>query len=250
MLIRICLIVAIVGALAAAAINFLQVKDKIATTIKDRNDNAAGWATEKDAKNKALKERDVAQKSLDSTKKTLTATLSDLETAKSSEAEARKQKDALAAELDKTKKDVVAKDDELAKWLALGVPVEQIRETIASLKTAVEAQKALETEKKVLLSKNHELQAKLHEVLGESDSVVLPSTLKGTVLVVDPKYSFVLLDVGSAQGAEPNGQMLVNRNGKLVAKVRINSVQDNRCIANVLPGWRIDDVMEGDSVIP
>ena len=43
---------------------------------------------------------------------------------------------------------------------------------------------------------------------------------------------------------------LVNRNGKLVAKVKVRSVQKDRCIANVLPGWQLGDVMEGDQVLP
>ena len=38
--------------------------------------------------------------------------------------------------------------------------------------------------------------------------------------------------------------------GKLVAKVRISSVQANRSIANVLPDWKFGDVMEGDTVFP
>jgi hypothetical protein len=47
-----------------------------------------------------------------------------------------------------------------------------------------------------------------------------------------------------------NGVMLVNRNGRLVAKVRIRSLQSDRCIANVLSNWKLGDVMEGDQVIP
>jgi hypothetical protein len=46
------------------------------------------------------------------------------------------------------------------------------------------------------------------------------------------------------------GELLVNRNGRLVAKVVVRSVQKDRCIANVLPGWELGEVMEGDLVIP
>jgi len=44
--------------------------------------------------------------------------------------------------------------------------------------------------------------------------------------------------------------LLVNRDGRLVAKVKITSVQKNRCVANVMPGWQLGDVIEGDLVIP
>jgi hypothetical protein len=31
--------------------------------------------------------------------------------------------------------------------------------------------------------------------------------------------------------------------------VKIKSIQQNRCIANVMRGWKISDVMEGDQVL-
>ncbi len=69
----------------------------------------------------------------------------------------------------------------------------------------------------------------------------LPEGLKGKVMVVDPKYDFVLLDIGQRQGVLEDGQMLVNRNGRLVAKVKIKSVQADYCIANVMPGWKLGE---------
>jgi hypothetical protein len=36
----------------------------------------------------------------------------------------------------------------------------------------------------------------------------------------------------------------------LVAKVIIREVQKDRCIANLMPGWKLADVSEGDQVIP
>jgi hypothetical protein len=44
--------------------------------------------------------------------------------------------------------------------------------------------------------------------------------------------------------------LLVNRNGKLVAKVKVRSVQKDRAVANVMPGWQLGEVMEGDQVTP
>jgi len=44
--------------------------------------------------------------------------------------------------------------------------------------------------------------------------------------------------------------LLVSRDGRLVAKVIISDVQKGRCIANVMPGWKLTDVLEGDQVIP
>ena len=44
--------------------------------------------------------------------------------------------------------------------------------------------------------------------------------------------------------------MLVSRDGRLVARIIISDVQKDRCIANVMPGSKISEVLEGDQVIP
>ena len=77
----------------------------------------------------------------------------------------------------------------------------------------------------------------------------MPANLKGKILVADPKWEFIVVDVGENQGVLEDGELLVNRNGKLIAKVRVRSVQKDRSIANVLPGWKLGDLMEGDQVI-
>ena len=55
---------------------------------------------------------------------------------------------------------------------------------------------------------------------------------------------------GENQGVLEHGEMLVSRNGKLVAKVHIWNVQRERCVANVLPGWKLSDIVEGDEAVP
>lgn len=69
-------------------------------------------------------------------------------------------------------------------------------------------------------------------------------------MAVDPKWDFVVLNVGEDQGVLQNGELLVSRDGKLVAKVIVRSVQKDRCIANMVPGWKLGDIYEGDVAIP
>jgi hypothetical protein len=92
------------------------------------------------------------------------------------------------------------------------------------------------------------LRNRLNIYEGEVLKVELPAGLRGRVLAVDPKFEFVVLDIGEVDGVLEQGEMLVNRSGKLVAKVRIMSVQPNRSIANVLLDWKQADIMEGDAV--
>jgi len=46
------------------------------------------------------------------------------------------------------------------------------------------------------------------------------------------------------------GEMLVSRSGKLVAKIIVRSVQKDRSIANLVPGWKLGEIIEGDEVSP
>ena len=78
----------------------------------------------------------------------------------------------------------------------------------------------------------------------------LPATLKGKILVSDPKWDFVVLNVGENQGVLEYAELLVNRKGVLVGKLRVRTVDKDRSIANLMPGWTRGDIMEGDEVIP
>jgi hypothetical protein len=104
-------------------------------------------------------------------------------------------------------------------------------------------------ENKLLIRKRNELQSRLDEIVGSDQAPILPLGLKGKVLVVDPKYDFVVLNIGENNGVLPRGELMVNRDGKLIAKVRVSRVEKDRSIANVMPGWTSGEVMEGDQVI-
>jgi cell shape-determining protein MreC len=101
----------------------------------------------------------------------------------------------------------------------------------------------------MLSRKLRQVQNELDFIKGDIKKVELPAGLKGRVVAVDPKYEFVVLDIGQEQGVLERGEMLVNRSGRLVAKVRILSVHQTRSVANVLPDWKQGEILEGDFVI-
>jgi cell shape-determining protein MreC len=76
--------------------------------------------------------------------------------------------------------------------------------------------------------------------------VALPADLSAKVLITDPKWRFVILNVGEKQGVLERGEVLLSRHGKLIARAKITSVQAERCVANLMPGWDIGQVVEGD----
>ena len=108
----------------------------------------------------------------------------------------------------------------------------------------------MQAENKLLGKNLAKTTAALERYTNKEKPVYLRADLKGKVLVADPKWNFVVLNVGEDQGVLEFGELLVNRNGRLVAKIVVRSVQKDRSIANVMPGWELGQVMEGDLVIP
>jgi myosin heavy subunit len=249
MLMRICLIVAILAGLAAAGLNLVTVKEKITTTLKERDDFHTERDKEASDKRKALALAKDTQGKLDKTTEELTSTKDERDKAVADAAEQTKRAAALADNLKTTQQQRDAAQNDLAAWKALGIPVDQIKATLAKLKTVSEERDIILEEKRILIANNKKYKEKIDSILNPEHTVELPEGLKGKVLVTDPKYDFVVLDIGEKQGVLEDGQMLVNRNGKLIAKVRIKSVQSDRSIANVMPGWKQADIMEGDQVL-
>lgn len=132
----------------------------------------------------------------------------------------------------------------LARYEVTGLQPEQIA-------AVAEESKKLKAELAAAQEKIRSLTSKSPTGTGSGGAQVsLPSNLRSRVLVVDPKWHFVVLDAGQEKGVVENGELFVTRNGRLIAKVVVSSVDKQRCIANVVPGWEFGDVLEGDSVAP
>ena len=65
---------------------------------------------------------------------------------------------------------------------------------------------------------------------------------------MDPKWNFIVLDMGAEHGLVPKGVLMISRGSKLVAKAKLTRVEADRSIADVLPGWDLGQVQEGDQV--
>ena len=138
----------------------------------------------------------------------------------------------------------------MAAYKATGHTPKEILGMSAAYKKMEDNVAVVQTENSVLLQRVRKIENELARYVTPEKPVYLPAALRGKVLVADPKWNFVVLNVGENQGVLEHGELLVNRNGRLVAKVVVRSVQKDRCIANVLPGWELGAVMEGDQVIP
>lgn len=250
MLIRISLIIALVAALAVGVLNFVEVKKKIETLITERNDWHGKYDTTFAELNTTKETLAKTEAELKQTKETLEAAQTERDKAVAEAAAQSKRAGELAEKLAKTTAERDEARQELAAFRATGRTPEQVLTLDRLLKEAQDALEVANTEKRILQRELDKKTAELAKIIEPDYKVRLPANLKGRVLVVDPKWEFVVLDIGENQNALVDGELLVNRNGKLVAKVRIQSVQKDRCIANIVPGWKLGEVMEGDQVIP
>jgi hypothetical protein len=250
MLTRICLIVAIVAALCAGVLNFVVVKDKITTLTTDRN-------TQRDGRISAENERDQTKKKLASTQNQLTQTQQNLADAQAAQKKAEADETVqiqkvndLSSKLAAMTQERDSAQNDLAAYKNTGQTPEQVLKLVGQIKQDQTAMDAINDEKTVLTRTVARLQSQLNLLIGTNYVVTLPAGLKGKVVVVDPKWDFVVLNIGEDQGVLEDGELLVNRDGKLVAKVIVRSIEKNRCIANIVPGWKLGEVIEGDEVIP
>jgi multidrug efflux pump subunit AcrA (membrane-fusion protein) len=248
-MLRIFLILTVVAGLAAGGIALTRVSDKISTLSTELADTT----TQRD---RAVAGEQTARRELTATRETLATTTVDLETARedlefteqrANQQESRANK--LEQQLEVVTRDRNEAQTELARWQAFNMEVEQIRNMITDNRRLVDENVGLIEENRVLNRTLTGLIAKLEIYEGRATKVALPPQLRGQVVAVDPVYDFIVLNIGEEDGVLERGEMLVNRGGRLVAKVRILSVDSDRSIANVLPDWREEDVLEGDTVI-
>jgi hypothetical protein len=250
MLIRISLIVAIIAALGAGTLGYFEVSQQIPTLTQQRDDQTK-------AKHFAMDQLSKTNKMLVQTKVKLAQTEQDL-------ADAQAQRDKAVADAttqtqrandlnDKLTQVTQDRDDaksQLNTYTVIGLTPDQIIKLSREVKDDDNTIAAMTDERGILMRTIGRLTNELAQLTTPDADVKLPADLRGKIVVVDPKWNFVVVDVGEEQGVIKNGELLVSRDGKLVSKVVIRDVEKDRSIANLVPGWTFGPVVEGDKVSP
>ena len=248
-MIRISLIIAIVAGLSALAVSQLKVAGNIRMLTEERDKYKGDSERFQQEASKARKEANNATAEKEKARKDLETTKNELAAASDKAEQQEKRANDLALRLDKTTQERNDAQTDLARWRASGLTLERITATILDNKKLVGENNALTNENKVLARMLNQTKSELDLLTGSKTTVELRPDLKGKVIAVDPKYEFIVLDIGLDDGVLARGEMLVNRSGKLVAKVRILSAGPHRSVANVLPDWKQGEIMEGDFVL-
>lgn len=250
MLRRIILIVAIVAGLAAVGVNIGVVRPKIQQLQADRDSQRSQKEQFHTQLVKTQADLKTTQAALDQTKADLATTKTERDEIAKKLTAANTQITDLNQKLAKTTTQLNDTQDELASYKGTGLTPPQIVALDKELKDSQKELAAANEETTVLAREVKKLKNQLALAITPGYEVPLPAGLKGTVMAVDPKWSFVVLNIGEDQGVLQSGEMLVSRDGRLVGKVIVSSVQKDRCIANLVPGWQLGDIIEGDTVIP
>jgi hypothetical protein len=194
---------------------------------------------------------DSTSKTLAATKNTLTTTQNDLATAKQNAQDLQTKNTTLADQLKSSQATSANYERDLALWKQLKLSPQDVTNLQENLRKITVARDGATNESQILLANLQAALARLGQLslTNKEEDVQLPAGLKGHVAAVDPKFGFVILDIGEDKGVLANGIMMVARGGNLIGKVQISRVDKTQSIANILPAWRRGEVMEGDVVL-
>jgi hypothetical protein len=249
-LLRISLIVAVVAGLGAGVVSYLDISDKIPALAQQRDKEHNAKVAEIAAHGKTKTELKKTQSDLAQTKQELADTQNERDKAVKIAEDKTKIADQLTVKLAATTRERDDAQAFLQRYKMTELTPEQILTLNKQIKAARAEVEVVNTEKLVLLHTIGRLSNELKKYVEPEQFVKLRADLHGKILVVDPKWDFVVLNVGEDQGVLTDGELLVSRSGTLVGKVKVRSVQKDRCIANLVPGWKLGEMIEGDEVSP
>lgn len=251
MLLRICLILAILTGVGVIGVSQFMLKPQIEEIITTRDFNKTEWDKSKNELTKTKTTLKNTNEKLAKTESTLEETKGQLTATTAKFESEQKRANGLQENLTKANSELKSAKDQLFAYESTSVKPEEIKGLVASVKSLTTEAKVLKDENGLLSRKLKSKEDEVALLRGErNEDPFLPRDIRGKVVVVDPKWDFLVLDIGSKNNLVQNGVLLVSRNGELVAKVRVMEVQEGRSIANIMPGWKIKDVSEGDLVLP
>ena len=168
-------------------------------------------------------------------------------------AQARKEKADLQAKLDSSQQEVASLQKRVEETdKNANASVDDLRHQLdSSEKEKVFLSEKLQDEQgRAAKPKDGKKRVETASTQGESVSPHRAG-VRGTVLAYNQVYNFVVLNLGARQGVESNSEMLVLREGTLIGKIRISSVEPATAIGDIIPSSlaRGVQVQPGDTVI-
>lgn len=180
---------------------------------------------------------------LENARQELALTKGELNTTKQGLASARDQTSNLETDLAEKREDRSVAKDQIAQ---LEQEKEGLVAEVGDLKNELST---AEEQVQDLQDEVDSLEKVLAQIEREKGQISLPPGLAGNILVVNDAWNFVVLDIGSEVGLIPNVEMMIHRKNKLIGKVRVNSVQEDMSVADIIRDWERAPVKQGDQVL-
>ncbi len=254
LLIRIAFVITIVACIGAgyfahqlgAKRDELQTEATSLTTqknklTKDLTDSRADLTTAKQNLTKAQDNLTEAQKSVEASKSALAAKTQEAEKLQTSLSANTAELNQVKTDRDTAQQTIKKIQDSLA---AAGVAdvgnIDQLRDKIMA---QAEENQLLGKQLTAARDANAEIAQKLNK------SIAVPNNLRGRVAVVQDNWDFIVLNLGRNQHVQPKTEFIVYRADKMVAKVQVQTVGENTCIAEALPGFQLAQPRVGDVVV-
>jgi septal ring factor EnvC (AmiA/AmiB activator) len=242
--IRVSFLAVIVACLVVMGVNLSQVKQKITHLQSHLVVKSSALQKSEGDLARTLASLAETAATLKTTKAALDTTAAEKQQALANLADQTKRAQQLSVDLAKSHKVLDTKQAELARYHAAGMQPEEIM-------TAGRRIKDLSAALAAARQTNNTLVARLKQLaIVDEGPILLQAKLQAKVVASDPKWHFIVLNAGEKQGVLANAELLVSRQGKFLARARVTRVQDDRCIADLMPGWQLVQVLEGDVVIP
>ena len=184
------------------------------------------------------------KKELEDTKLVLQETQDKLKATEQQLAAAREQINVL-------EETIAKKDEEIKTHLAkIDSLNEEKQSLMAEVQTFKDQVKAKETEIAELKDQIQSLEdeiAKLAPPVGEKPDI--PEGSGGKIVLFDPDWNFVVLNIGREEGLRPNLELMVHRDDKLIGKVRVSTLEDHMSVADIIATYEVQSFQAGDQVI-
>lgn len=137
---------------------------------------------------------------------------------------------------------------------ALAEEVAALREDLADTRASHAPPETVQAYKHTIADLERQLAVARNGVVapgaaGASTAVFTSRAGRATVLTVGPENAFVVLNFGSARGAQVGHQLNVSQGNTIVATVRISDVRTHFSVAQVLPDTLRGVLQKGDSAI-
>lgn len=185
------------------------------------------------------------------TKAELESTIRDLEQTRAELDQTKAELEAARATVTRLQGEIAEKNTQIAQ---LNESIAGLEEEKATLESTVQSKDdeiaQLEADKANLEEEKTMLEGQLEKCSQAQDTTrSLPPGTVGKVVMVNPAWQYLIVNLGANQGAALGAELMVHRGDEYLGKIRLSAIREDVSIADFLPGAKIDQIKENDDVL-